>query len=68
MHERTTARRLGVIVSAGLVAVGLAALPASSFADNGGDLSPPHRQVDVLQDRDLAIGTAILDVEARDLK
>jgi hypothetical protein len=37
MHERTTLRRLGVIVSVGLVSVGLAAFPAYTGADNGGN-------------------------------
>jgi hypothetical protein len=37
MHERKTLRRLGVIVGAGLVTVGLAAFPAYTGADNGGN-------------------------------
>jgi hypothetical protein len=37
MHERTTLRRVGVIVGAGLVIVGLAAFPAYTGADNGGN-------------------------------
>ena len=35
MHERPTLRRLGVIISAGIVTVGLAAFPAYTLADNG---------------------------------
>ena len=37
MHKRTTLRRLGVIVSTVLVTVGLAAFPAYTLADNGGN-------------------------------
>jgi Putative Ig domain len=37
MHERTTFRRLGVIVSTVLVTLGLAAFPAYTLADNGGN-------------------------------
>jgi hypothetical protein len=37
MRERKTLKRLGVIVGAGLVTVGLAAFPAYTGADNGGN-------------------------------